>query len=79
MWMVTCGRFIYGGWNAYPGQHNDQYDKIFALSLQAFRWFRVWNISAHARIGHTCHVVSRRQLLSIGGADVVPVEPVNGS
>jgi hypothetical protein len=52
---------------------------VWALSLPAFRWFRVYNASSHARVAHTCHIVGQRQLLSIGGADVSDVQPVNGS
>jgi hypothetical protein len=78
---ANCQRssFIYGGWDGHPGERALQFDEIFALSLPAFRWFRVYSQAAASRVGHTCHIIGQRQLLSIGGADMTRYRPVNGS
>ncbi len=62
-------RFIFGGWNSQHGPVAVLYDEIYILSLPAFRWFKAPYEARHARHGQTCHVVGRRHLLSIGGAD----------
>lgn len=39
------------------------------MTLPAFQWIKVDASHNSARIGHTCHIVGKSQLLSIGGAD----------
>lgn len=46
-----------------------------ALTLPAFQWIKVDASHNSARIGHTCHIVGKSQLLSIGGADAAQSDP----
>ena len=77
--------FMYGGYGGILSPENDQYDEVWGkshtavndhllmkqivLSLPAFTWQLVSADHAMARIGHTCHLVGNRQMLSIGGVD----------
>ena len=67
--------YMYGG--LYTGlftQAAKQYDEIWVLSLPAFTWQLLDSSHATGRIGHTCHLVGNRQLLSLGGVDVSQVD-----
>ena len=67
--------YMYGG--LYTGlftQAAKQYDEIWVLSLPAFTWQLLDSSHASGRIGHTCHLVGNRQLLSLGGVDVSQVD-----
>ena len=66
--------FIYGGYASVFGQGAEQYDEVWVLSLPAFTWQLLDSTHATGRIGHTCHLVGKRQLLSIGGADASIVD-----
>ncbi|KAF2875787.1 hypothetical protein BDV95DRAFT_281642 [Massariosphaeria phaeospora] len=71
--------FIYGGANTalYGGQFPTEMeaeaanalDEIFVLSLPAFVWFKANYTAKSSRQSHTCHLVGKRQLLTIGGID----------
>lgn len=68
--------YMYGG--LYTGlftQAAKQYDEIWVLSLPAFTWQLLDSSHSSGRIGHTCHLVGNRQLLSLGGVDVSQVDP----
>ena len=67
--------YMYGG--LYTGlftQAAKQYDEIWVLSLPAFTWQLLDSSHNTGRIGHTCHLVGNRQLLSLGGVDVSQVD-----
>jgi hypothetical protein len=68
-WLKLLCSFIFGGWDAHRDPAAVQFDEIYILSLPAFRWFRAPYEARHARHRHTCHIVGRRHLLSIGGLD----------
>ena len=61
--------FMYAGYSGTLGAGAEQYDEVWVLSLPAFNWQRVDASQKSGRIGHTCHLVGQRQLLSIGGVD----------
>lgn len=53
---------MYGGRNT-----SDHYfDDIWVLSLPSFTWTEVYSGNS-PRFGHTCHLVSNRTLLTVGG------------
>ena len=64
--------FMYSGYEGVAGLGvgPQTYDQIWALSIPAFTWTNVYMSQIAGRAGHTCHVVGKRQLLSIGGVDV---------
>jgi len=68
--------FIYGGTqnrNApVPSQSlADDFRTVYILTVPAFQWFQVPNQSPIRRLGHTCRVIGKRQMLSIGGTQEV--------
>lgn len=73
--MGTSEIFMYGGYAGILGAGAEQYDEVWMLSIPAFTWLRVDGSQKSARIGHTCHLVGGRQLLSIGGADAAQTDP----
>ncbi|KAL9610097.1 MAG: hypothetical protein Q9167_005176 [Letrouitia subvulpina] len=48
---------------------NKALDEVFVLSLPAFRWFKANYTAEKPRYRHTCQIVGKRQMLSIGGLD----------
>ena len=54
----------------YCGQYEDKsttiYDEIWLLSLPSFTWIKVYSGRA-PRVGHTCHSVGNRTMLTVGG------------
>ena len=70
--------FMYGGYAGMPGPGAQQYDEIWALSLPAFTWHRVDAGHDVGRIGHTCHLVGKRQMLAIGGVNIAAKDPWAG-
>ena len=50
-------------------------DLAVVLTLPAFRCIQVDASHNCARVGHTCHIVGRSQLLSIGGVDAAQSDP----
>ncbi len=58
--------YIYGGYSGSLGQGAEMFDEIWVLSLPAFTWQQLDGSHSSARIGHTCHVVANRQMLSVG-------------
>jgi len=60
---------MYAGYDGTYGPTEVQFDQVWVLSLPAFRWFKANYTATNSRIGHTCHVVGNRQLLTIGGVD----------
>ncbi|KAL8715201.1 MAG: hypothetical protein Q9220_001159 [cf. Caloplaca sp. 1 TL-2023] len=44
-------------------------DQVYVLSLPAFTWFRASYPATNPRSGHTCELVGKRQMLTIGGSD----------
>ncbi|KAI4229611.1 MAG: hypothetical protein LQ349_006367 [Xanthoria aureola] len=70
------GRNIIGlNGNISLAQHRENIalDKIYVLSLPAFAWFKADYPAQHPRIGQTCHLVGKRQVLSMGGRDPTDV------
>ncbi|OJJ29700.1 hypothetical protein ASPWEDRAFT_122305 [Aspergillus wentii DTO 134E9] len=55
--------YMYGG-----RDFSTDYDELYILSLPSFKWIKVWQ-GESPRWGHTCHVVGKSQLLTVGGAD----------
>ncbi|KAF4815689.1 Kelch repeat-containing protein [Colletotrichum siamense] len=58
--------FVFGGTNTDSGS---TFDDVFVLSLPGFVWTQVPYESKNTRRYHTCTVVGRRQMLSVGGTD----------
>ncbi|KAJ0160036.1 hypothetical protein CTA2_8664, partial [Colletotrichum tanaceti] len=56
--------FVFGGTNTV-----NTYDDVFVLSLPGFVWTQVIYEAKNPRRFHTCAVVGRRQMLSVGGSD----------
>ena len=71
----TAEIFMYGGYAGILGSDAVQFDEIWVLSIPAFTWQRIDASQKSARIGHTCHLVGGRQMLSIGGADAAQTDP----
>ncbi|APA12662.1 hypothetical protein SS1G_03685 [Sclerotinia sclerotiorum 1980 UF-70] len=58
--------FIYGGFHL--GDINSYgLDKVYILTLPAFRWFEAPAIGGTVRSSHRCQIIGKRQMLSIGG------------
>lgn len=51
------------------GPSQIKFDQIYVLSLPAFHWFKADYPAASPRIGHSCNVVGKRQMLTFGGVD----------
>lgn len=57
--------YVYGG----QASSTDLFDDIYVLSLPSFIWTKVYEASIPIpRYGHTCHLVGRRQMLTVGGS-----------
>ncbi|TVY82131.1 Kelch repeat-containing protein [Lachnellula suecica] len=57
--------YIYGG----KSSPTSLFDDIYTLSLPSFIWTNVYNATIPIpRYGHTCHLVGRRQMLTVGGS-----------
>ena len=61
--------YMYGGYGSILGPANQQYDEVWVLTLPSFTWQQLDSNHKSPRIGHTCHLVGKRQMLSIGGVD----------
>ena len=70
--------YMYGGYTGVPGPGAQQYDEIWALSIPAFTWHRLDAGHDSGRIGHTCHLIGKRQMLTIGGVNVAAKDPWAG-
>ena len=68
---------MYGGWGNVLGASAKQYDEVWILTLPAFRWIPANLGHLVPRIGHTCHLVGKSQLLSVGGQDISQKDPWN--
>ena len=68
--------YVYGGFDGTFGPAGVQFDEVWVLSLPAFRWFKADYTAVSPRMGHTCHVVGHRQLLTIGGVDPMQTDLV---
>lgn len=67
--------FMYGGYGGILGVETQQFDELWVLTLPAFTWQQLdWGHKS-ARIGHSCHVVGQRQMLSVGGIDATQTDP----
>ncbi|KAL6722212.1 hypothetical protein ACLMJK_001319 [Lecanora helva] len=71
---TTTEIYMYGGYAGVLGSSAVQYDEVWVLSLPAFTWHRIDASQKSARVGHTCHLVGGRQMLSIGGADAAQTD-----
>ena len=71
----TAEVFMYGGYAGVGGGSTTVYDEIWALSIPAFTWHRIDASHKSTRIGHTCHLVGGRQMISIGGVDMAHDDP----
>ncbi|KDN61375.1 putative kelch repeat protein [Colletotrichum sublineola] len=60
--------FVFGGTNT---DKRKTYDDVFVLSLPGFVWTQVIYDATNPRRHHSCAVVGRRQMLSVGGVDGV--------
>lgn len=63
--------FIFGG-AVNPGfdlaaPDDEGYTDMYVLSLPAFRWFKANATASVRRASHTCSVIGKRQMISIGG------------
>ncbi|KAK2759135.1 hypothetical protein FQN54_003234 [Arachnomyces sp. PD_36] len=58
--------FMYGGTNGHRDASANDSDQVYVLSLPAFRWFQSDAVT-QPRFMHTCELVGKRQMLSIGG------------
>ncbi|USP76833.1 hypothetical protein yc1106_04107 [Curvularia clavata] len=56
--------YLYGGYNPIT---NAAYDDVFVLTLPSFTWTNVWPLGESPRWGHKCHVVGKRQMITVGG------------
>ncbi|KAN0071309.1 hypothetical protein V8E54_010740 [Elaphomyces granulatus] len=64
--------FIYGGtqnWDVPISSQSldDHLRSVYILTVPAFQWFQAPNQSPIRRGGHTCSIIGKRQMLSIGG------------
>ncbi|KAF2145392.1 uncharacterized protein K452DRAFT_283752 [Aplosporella prunicola CBS 121167] len=57
--------YLYGG---YDPINSTMYDDIYVLSLPSFTWTKLFGPGESARYGHTCHLVGKRQMLTVGGS-----------
>lgn len=48
---------------------NEALDEVWVLSLPAFAWFKANYSSSATRYRHTCNLVGKSQMLSLGGLD----------
>ena len=60
---------MYAGYNGTLGSGAEQYDELWILTIFAFKWILASVRHTASRIGHTCHVVGGRQVLTIGGVN----------
>ncbi|KAI5818342.1 hypothetical protein BZA77DRAFT_364449 [Pyronema omphalodes] len=62
--------FIYGGITSYGVLGpNESFDTVYALSIPAFKWTRVYDgVHKSRRHGHRCHKVADNYMMVIGGA-----------
>jgi hypothetical protein len=64
-------RFIFGGavnqGFDLASADDEGYMDVYILSLPAFRWFKANATASVRRASHTCIVVGKRQMISIGG------------
>jgi hypothetical protein len=64
-------RFVYGGSTngTYDQDHPGEagYLSVYALSIPAFKWFRSESSTPVRRACHTCSVIGKRQMVSVGG------------
>lgn len=63
--LLTVGSFIYGGMLSAGGTS----DEVYVLSLPGFVFFKAPGGRSTKRAAHSCVVVGKRQLLSVGGTD----------
>ncbi|KAJ9604855.1 hypothetical protein H2200_010970 [Cladophialophora chaetospira] len=63
--------FVYGGStnNTYDlnAADDEGYLNVYTLSLPAFRWFKSNSTTPARRACHTCSVIGKRQMISVGG------------
>jgi hypothetical protein len=59
--------FLYGGITSSPS--TSTYNDMYVLSLPGFVFFKITAPAATRRADHTCVLVGKRQMLSIGGTD----------
>lgn len=55
--------YVYGGRDPNTGT---LYDEIYVLSLPSFTWIQIYH-GQSPRFSHTCHLVGKRQMLTVGG------------
>ncbi|KAK5058536.1 hypothetical protein LTR84_010799 [Exophiala bonariae] len=63
--------FVYGGSTnvTYDQNHPGEagYLSVYALSIPAFKWFRSESRTPVRRACHTCSIIGKRQMVSVGG------------
>ena len=62
--------FMYSGYGGVSGNPMGvrDYDSIWALSIPAFKWTNIYSDMTGGRYGHSCHLIGKRQMLTVGGA-----------
>lgn len=63
--------FIFGGGLYSDSTDEDltHLDEVFVLSLPSFTWFKADYTPVNARTAHSCNVIGRRQMISLGGVN----------
>lgn len=56
--------YLYSGFDPI---NNIAYDDVFVLSIPSFTWTSLFDHGGGPRIGHNCHLVGKRQMITIGG------------
>jgi len=73
--------YLYGGKVANPSGSASAFrslGEVWVLSLPAFQWIRSGKEESVTRVGHTCHVVNERYLVSYGGLGSTPCDKYGG-
>lgn len=61
--------YLYGGRN-----QTTAFDDIYALTLPAFVWTKVYFEGMSPRYGHDCHLITDRQMITLGGAETLKLD-----
>ncbi|KAF2020818.1 hypothetical protein BU24DRAFT_8990 [Aaosphaeria arxii CBS 175.79] len=56
--------YVYGGLDPTSGIG---YDDVHVLTIPSFQWTTIYNDGGSPRFGHKCHIVGKRQMITVGG------------
>ena len=72
--------YLYGGQMASPNTSDPPvvFGEVWVLSMPAFQWIRSGKDASVTRVGHTCHVVNERYLVSYRGMGPIPCDTNGG-